>query len=58
MISRFSFAIDVNEWGMRDVREESIRGIEELPIIQAIVSADVWDERSDMTLDYLRRYQS
>ena len=58
MISRFSFAIDVNEWGMRDVREESNRGIEELPIIQAIVSADVWDERSDMTLDYLRRYQS
>lgn len=57
MISRFSFAIDVNEWGMRDIREESIRGIERLPIIRKIATADVWDERSDMSADYLRRYQ-
>jgi hypothetical protein len=55
MISRFSFAIDVNEWGMRDVREESIRAIEKLPIIRQIAMADAWDERSDMAADYLRR---
>jgi hypothetical protein len=58
LISRFSFAIDVNEWGMRDIREESIRVIEKLPIIRAIATADVWEERSDMARDYLRRYQT
>lgn len=58
LISRFSFAIDVNEWGMRDLREDLIREIEQLPIIHQIATADVWDERSDMADDYLRRYQA
>ena len=56
LISRFSFAIDVNEWGMMDVRAESIRVAEKLPIIREIAAADVWDERSEMTEDYLRRH--
>ena len=47
MISRFSFAIDVNEWGFRDLREESIRRMEEHPDVQAIVASDVWMERAD-----------
>ncbi|HEX6924308.1 MAG TPA: hypothetical protein VF167_02705 [Longimicrobiaceae bacterium] len=57
LISRFSFAIDVNEWGMRDLRDEYVRRTEQLPIIQQIATADVWDERSEMSADYLRRYQ-
>ncbi len=58
LISRFSFAIDVNEWGMRDLREESIRQVEQLPIIREIAHAPVWDEQSDMTAGYLARYKS
>lgn len=43
LISRFSFAIDVNEWGMRDLRTEAVASTRQLPIIQEIVKADVWD---------------
>lgn len=45
LISRFSFAIDVNEWGFRDLREEYIGQMERHPDIQAIVASDVFDER-------------
>jgi hypothetical protein len=55
LISRFSFAIDVHEWGLRDLREELIREMERLPIIREIADSDVWDERSEMTEDYRRR---
>jgi hypothetical protein len=55
LISRFSFAIDVNEWGLRDLREESIRATEQLPVIREIAAADVWDEQSAMTRDYRER---
>jgi hypothetical protein len=55
LVSRFSFAIDVNEWGLRDLREESIRSTEKLPIIREIAHSDVWDERSQMTEDYAQR---
>ena len=51
LISRFSFAIDVNEWGFRDLREESIRAMRNRPEIRAIEEADVWDERSDSTAE-------
>ena len=54
LVSRFSFAIDVNEWGLRDLRDESVRATEQLPIIQEIARSDVWDERSDATETYLR----
>ena len=46
LISRFSFAIDVHEWGFRDLRTESIREMEQTPIIREIVASDVWDERA------------
>lgn len=45
LISRFSFAIDVNEWGFRDLREEAIRQMKASDEIRAIERADVWDER-------------
>jgi hypothetical protein len=43
LISRFSFSIDVNEWGFRDLRKEATVATRTLPIIQEIVSSDVWD---------------
>jgi hypothetical protein len=55
LISRFSFAIDVREWGLRDLREESVRAAEELPIVREIAESDVWDERSDAVHGYLER---
>lgn len=45
MISRFSFAIDVNEWRYRDLREERVRAVERTPIIRDVVASDVWDDR-------------
>ncbi|MEX2282130.1 MAG: nucleotidyltransferase [Gemmatimonadota bacterium] len=44
LISRFSFAIDVNEWGMRDLRKEATALARCLPIVQEIIASDVWDE--------------
>ncbi|HEX2206972.1 MAG TPA: hypothetical protein VHG93_04770, partial [Longimicrobium sp.] len=47
LISRFSFAIDVNEWGFRDLRDEKIQAMQRHPAIVALVESDVWDERAD-----------
>jgi hypothetical protein len=47
LISRFSFAIDVNEWGFHDLRDEKIRAMKAHPEILKLESADVWDERAD-----------
>lgn len=55
LISRFSFAVDVNDWGLRDLRKESVCEAERLPIVREIAASDVWDERSDAVEDYLRR---
>ena len=44
LISRFSFAIDVNEWGMGDLRREAVAAARSLPIVQEIAASDVWDE--------------
>lgn len=46
LISRFSFAIDVNEWGFHDERETLIRAMEKHPAVLALEAADVWDERA------------
>lgn len=47
LVSRFSFAIDVNEWGFRDLRTEAITGTRMLPVIRQIGAAEVWDAASD-----------
>lgn len=44
LISRFSFAIDVNEWGMRDVRKAATAAARTLPIVNEIMASDIWDE--------------
>jgi hypothetical protein len=49
MISRFSFAIDVNEWGFHDLRAEKILAMQRHPEIVRLQASDVWDERADFT---------
>lgn len=51
LISRFSFTIDVREWGFNSRRAEYIRKTRQLPEIRAIATADVWDERVDDRFD-------
>ena len=55
LISRFSFTIDVHEWGLRDLRDQMIRETERLPIVREIAASDVWDEHSDAACDYRTR---
>lgn len=43
LLSRFSFAIDVNEWQFRDPRTEAIVRMRAEPIIREIRDSDVWD---------------
>ena len=47
LISRFSFAIDVREWGFADPRGEQVRQARSHPAVREISSSDVWDERGD-----------
>jgi hypothetical protein len=47
MISRFSFTIDVREWGFADPRSELVRIARNTPEVRAIVESDVWDERGE-----------
>ena len=47
LISRFSFAIDVSEWGFSSPRGEKIRIARQHPDIRAIAQSEVWDERAE-----------
>jgi len=47
MISRFSFAIDVREWGFADPRGEMVRHARNNPLIREIGASNVWDERCE-----------
>ena len=47
LISRFSFTIDVREWGFSDPRAELVREARNHPAVRAIGEADVWDERGE-----------
>ena len=47
LISRFSFSIDVREWGFVDPTLELIGTAREEPAIRAIIESDVWDERAE-----------
>jgi hypothetical protein len=46
LISRFSYAIDVNEWGFRDLRTQLVAAARSMPVVQQIRDSDVWDEES------------
>ena len=45
-ISRFSFSIDVREWGFIDPTLDLIRAARQEPDVRAIADALVWDERA------------
>jgi hypothetical protein len=47
LISRFSFMIDVREWGFVDPRADLVREAINRPEIRAIAESDVWDERGE-----------
>jgi hypothetical protein len=47
LISRFSFTIDVREWGFADPRTETVREARNRPEMRALADADVWDERGE-----------
>jgi hypothetical protein len=51
LISRFSFAIDVKEWGFRDMRSESVDAARSLPIIREIEASPVWDAIEDSQME-------
>jgi hypothetical protein len=43
LLSYFSFAIDVNEWGFHNYRRESVLAARSLPLVREITRSDVWD---------------
>ncbi len=47
LISRFSFTIDVREWGFQDPRSDLVREARTRPEVRQIAQADVWDERGE-----------
>ena len=51
LISRFSFMIDVREWGFGDPRGDLVREARNKPEVRAIIEADVWDERADASTE-------
>ncbi len=55
LISRFSFAIDVNEWGFRDCRRVAVERARRLPIVREIAQGNVWDEWSDDVAEFRAR---
>ena len=42
MLSRFSFAIDVNEWGFQDERLQQVAALRSVPMVDEIRNAEVW----------------
>jgi hypothetical protein len=44
MLSLYSFAIDVNEWGFEDARRQMVARVRSAPIVDEIRNAGVWDE--------------
>jgi hypothetical protein len=55
LISRFSFMIDVHEWGFQDMRAERVASLERLPVVREIAASDVWDECSRAVESYHAR---
>ncbi|MGH7476407.1 MAG: hypothetical protein ACRELD_08960 [Longimicrobiales bacterium] len=50
LVSRFSFAIDVNEWGLPDLRSEAVAAARTLPIIREICESTVWDAEENLSI--------
>ena len=43
LLSRYSFAIDVNEWGFHDARIRNVARVRSDPMVEKIRSAEVWN---------------
>ena len=54
LVSKFSFAIDVNDWGFRDLRTEAIEVTRKLPVLREIAMDPVWDERAESVQEFLQ----
>jgi hypothetical protein len=55
LISRFSFNIDVHEWGYLDVRAQCIAEAEASTDTRELAVSDVWDELSNAAREYHER---
>lgn len=44
LLSRYSFAIDVNEWGFEDERLQRVAAMRSTRAVESIRNAEVWDE--------------
>jgi hypothetical protein len=44
LLSRFSFSIDVKEWGFQDERSQHVAAMRATPMVAEIRDAEVWDE--------------
>ncbi|MBK5188002.1 MAG: hypothetical protein JJD97_07130 [Gemmatimonadaceae bacterium] len=53
LISHFSFTIDVHEWKMHDLREETVSHALARPLVREIAESSVWDERSIQVEEFL-----
>jgi hypothetical protein len=47
LISRFSFSIDVREWGFHEPCGGLVREARNRPEVRAIAESNVWDERGE-----------
>lgn len=47
LLSQFSFAIDVNEWGFSNERDHHVEALRATPVVEEIRTADVWDRNGD-----------
>jgi hypothetical protein len=56
LISKFSFAIDVNEWGFRDLREEKVLEMERSAPVREVAFSDAWDEVAESVERYRERW--
>jgi hypothetical protein len=45
LLSRFSFAIDVNEWGFENERTHHVEAVRATPVVAEIRESEVWDRR-------------
>lgn len=47
LISLFSFQVDVNEWGFKDLRQENVAQALRHPVIQKIAEDPLWEKEVD-----------
>lgn len=51
LISLFSFQVDVNEWGFKDLRQEHVSAALRDPRVQEIMSNPIWEQQQEKEHD-------